>query len=193
MAWHTPPGFFAANETLNDLPEALLKAMIRDAVIMVLERKIHVMPIKEYTKNAGDISESEITSATNACLYIVRQLSSDSKSNTDRKAANSILVRETDLSKPVRAAFVLACIPEDGAKQVKRVLNVGKLVDFKWKIGMGISSTSCTALKSPFVSIQLSISDQNQKIQHHNLELTIKQFQDLRQTFKNILTQMEQV
>ena len=57
-----------------------------------------------------------------------------------------------------------------------QLLDVGKLIDLKWKVGMAVSSDSCKNLNSPFVCLSLTISDGSGNIKMHDLELSMAQF-----------------
>eukprot|EP00466_Bigelowiella_natans_P018708 jgi/Bigna1/83360/fgenesh1_pg.107_\ len=154
-----PPGFFAANEILNELPEEVTKQMISDGQ-KLQSRESESMPLECYEKLLPDSNRKNLSSAINAVLYIIRELSNSS--TQEPKALNKILERETDLAKTVRAQFALSFKGEDGEdakKKVTKSLALGKLVDIKWKLGMGMASSSCAALKAPFVSLVLSIAD----------------------------------
>jgi hypothetical protein len=58
-----------------------------------------------------------------------------------------------------------------------RTLQVGKLVDFNWRLGVGVASSACTDLAAPFVTIQLTIADSFGKVSVKTMELTTSQFQ----------------
>ena len=97
-----PPGFFAANEVLNELPGELLSRMIGDGQ-RYIRRQVDSMPTEEYAKMApAGASLASVRSATNAVVYILRQLS---LSKAEGKAASALLESETDLNEAARAAF----------------------------------------------------------------------------------------
>lgn len=188
-----PPGFFAANEVLNELPGELLSRMIGDGQ-RYIRRQVESMPTEEYAKMApAGASLASVRSATNAVVYILRQLS---LSKAEGKAASALLESETDLNEAARAAFSetgQGATQDQKSSSIRRALNVGKLVDIKWKLGMGVSSNTCKNLAAPFVTLSLKIVDPNQQSRVYTLELNLEQFQEFRQTFKNIAVQIDQV
>jgi len=192
----TPPGFFSANEALNALPIEIVQQLVSDGH-KVIAHEIQSIPEGHYRKMLPESQlQTSLRNAINATLYILRALIASGEK--DPKALNQILERETDLSKAVRAKFALSFASQDADANekkslLKRTLRVGKLVDIQWKLGMGISSNTCTALKAPFVSMVLSIADQDRQVKKYPLELSIEEFHDFRNTFKQMAIQIEQV
>ena len=159
-----------------------------------IRRQVESMPTEEYAKMApAGASLASVRSATNAVVYILRQLS---LSKAEGKAASALLESETDLNEAARAAFSetgQGATQDQKSSSIRRALNVGKLVDIKWKLGMGVSSNTCKNLAAPFVTLSLKIVDPNQQSRVYTLELNLEQFQEFRQTFKNIAVQIDQV
>lgn len=65
----------------------------------------------------------------------------------------------------------------------KQSFSIGKLVNLRWRLGIAVKSSSCSALNAPFVSLLMEVEDGNQKKTTHTLELTLAEFQV---TFKKL-------
>ena len=56
-------------------------------------------------------------------------------------------------------------------------IKAGQLVDFKWRLGVAISSSSCKNLASPYVAMSFTVQNANGNKIHHTVELSYKEFQ----------------
>jgi len=72
-------------------------------------------------------------------------------------------------------------------------LRLGQLMGLDWKLGVGISSSHCRALNSPFVSLVLRVAEPDGRVTAHALELTLAQFQEFSKTFREIRQQLDTV
>jgi hypothetical protein len=54
--------------------------------------------------------------------------------------------------------------------------NVGRLVDFQYRLGVAMSASNCKNLGSPYVSVLVRVKDAQDRIQTQTLEMTIPQF-----------------
>jgi len=73
----------------------------------------------------------------------------------------------------------------------KQSFSIGKLVNLRWRLGIAVKSSSCSALNAPFVSLLMEVEDGNQKKTTHTLELTLAEFQDLAKQFQEMATLMD--
>ncbi|EGG15371.1 COMM domain-containing protein 6 [Cavenderia fasciculata] len=67
-----------------------------------------------------------------------------------------------------------------------KVFNIGQLVDFQWKLGVSVSSNHSQELNVPFISVFIKVLNSNNDISSHSFELTVPEFQDFAQQFKDI-------
>ncbi|PVD35041.1 hypothetical protein C0Q70_06322 [Pomacea canaliculata] len=65
-------------------------------------------------------------------------------------------------------------------------VDVGQLLDIKWKLGFAVSSDDCKNLNFPFVTLVLKTADVSNQEHLHTVEMTLAQFR----TFSNQLQQM---
>jgi len=68
---------------------------------------------------------------------------------------------------------------------------VGELIDFQWKLGVSMKSNNCNTLNHPFISILIEVAEANSKQTTHTFELSLAQFQDFAQNFKDLSELME--
>ncbi|XP_077984466.1 COMM domain-containing protein 6-like isoform X2 [Glandiceps talaboti] len=73
------------------------------------------------------------------------------------------------------------------------MLNIGQLVDLKWKLGMGISSDSCRNLNSPYVAITITVADPSGHHITRTFEMTIPEFQNFYKQMKEMASVLETV
>ena len=57
------------------------------------------------------------------------------------------------------------------------MLKLGRLFDLQWKLGVSISSSNCSNLSAPFVSLSYKVSDTNGKAKGYSMELSFPEFQ----------------
>ncbi|EFA75501.1 COMM domain-containing protein 6 [Heterostelium album PN500] len=73
----------------------------------------------------------------------------------------------------------------------KQIFNIGRLIDFQWKLGVSVSSNKCEELNTPFISVFLKVLDTNNQTISQSFELTLPEFQDFAQQFKDMSALME--
>ncbi|XP_061485994.1 COMM domain-containing protein 6 isoform X2 [Rhineura floridana] len=79
------------------------------------------------------------------------------------------------------------------SEDAKNVAAVGQLIDFQWKLGMAVSSDSCKSLKSPYVTITIKVADASGHITSKTFEMTVPQFQNFFNQFKEMAAVFETV
>lgn len=57
------------------------------------------------------------------------------------------------------------------------LLQLGRLFDLQWKLGVAVSSSNCSNLGAPFVALSYKISDANGKARGYAMELSYPEFQ----------------
>jgi hypothetical protein len=71
-------------------------------------------------------------------------------------------------------------------------LDLGRIVDLEWRAGIGVSSSHCSSLNAPFVSLKFKVRDATTgAISVHPLELSLAEFQALKGTFASIGAQLD--
>nr|XP_034970128.1 COMM domain-containing protein 6 isoform X1 [Zootoca vivipara] len=79
------------------------------------------------------------------------------------------------------------------SEDAKNVAVVGRLIDFQWKLGMAVSSDSCKSLKSPYVTMAVKVADASGHITSKTFEMTVPQFQNFYNQFKEMAAVLETV
>ncbi|XP_044293803.1 COMM domain-containing protein 6 [Varanus komodoensis] len=79
------------------------------------------------------------------------------------------------------------------SEEAKSVSALGQLVDFQWKLGMAVSSDSCKSLKSPYVTVTVKVVDASGHITSKTFEMTVPQFQNFHEQFKEMASVLETV
>ncbi|XP_028291218.1 COMM domain-containing protein 6 isoform X2 [Gouania willdenowi] len=78
-------------------------------------------------------------------------------------------------------------------QKVQGALGIGRIVDMQWKLGMAVSSDTCRNLNSPYVTLQLKIAEPSGFIRQRSFEMSVQQFQNFHQQFKEMAAVMETV
>ncbi|KAG5283182.1 hypothetical protein AALO_G00039230 [Alosa alosa] len=78
-------------------------------------------------------------------------------------------------------------------QEAHAIANIGQMVDMQWKLGMAVSSDMCRSLNSPYVSLLLKIADASGEVSYKSFEMSIPQFQNFHQQFKEIAAALETV
>ena len=102
------------------------------------------------------------------------------KTRVDAAALASAL-SFTEMNQGV-AQLLAECFTQFQSKQAAspataRTLNIGQLVSMDWKLGVAVQSSSCKALRVPYVSLVMRVADQEGNIESHPMELTVPEFQ----------------
>lgn len=63
----------------------------------------------------------------------------------------------------------------DGAAAAVKMLGLGKFVGLDWKVGVGVQSSNCANLNTPFVALNVRISVDG-KTETHSVEMSIEEF-----------------
>eukprot|EP01038_Epipyxis_sp_PR26KG_P007817 gene7817-10619_t len=177
-------GCLALNsESLNDGNSITLRTQQILATTKAKELKNHLI-------------EKIDTNETKVLKYIVRSISAAVPSVTKKEIA-SVLDTVTFLSRDC-IAQIIAGLEEDGNPEVleslKKFTNQsGKLENFKWRIGVALSSSSCKRFFSPYVSISFDIIDCNSKISSHTAELNLEQFKAFQSSFEKVAKVMDEL
>lgn len=66
-----------------------------------------------------------------------------------------------------------------------------QLLSMEWNLGVSISSSSCRALKAPFVSLSFRVLGEGGAEECRSVELSLPEFQMLKAHFEEISAQMD--
>ncbi|KAK7452264.1 hypothetical protein BaRGS_00039745 [Batillaria attramentaria] len=72
-------------------------------------------------------------------------------------------------------------------------VDVGKLVDIKWKVGLAVSSDECKNLNFPFVTMTLKTADSSGQEHLRTVEMTLSQFRNLSRELQEAAKALETV
>ena len=99
----------------------------------------------------------------------------------DSTTMTSILQQNTVLSSDLISIIVehLSKIDKTPAAQSEKKLihRIGQMVDFKWRLGVAVSSNSCRDLQNPYVVVSFAVVESDGTKNYHSAELTLEQFQ----------------
>ncbi|XP_061580637.1 COMM domain-containing protein 6 [Cololabis saira] len=78
-------------------------------------------------------------------------------------------------------------------QEARAMLSIGQVLDLQWKLGMAVSSDSCRSLNSPYVTLLLKILKPSGETSQRSFEMTIPQFQNFHQQFREMAALLETV
>ncbi|XP_074661462.1 COMM domain-containing protein 6-like isoform X2 [Tubulanus polymorphus] len=158
------------------------------------QQKISFVNINNFQMKL-DQSESSIQSVVNAVSFIYKFAT---KSKLDEKDLATQLKSGAILNDD--AIAVIKHVWKDHGKSLidastilQRSISAGKLVDFKWKLGLAMTSDTCKNLNSPYVVISLKVADSAGRVTNKSFELTVPEFQNFSKELKNMSNVMETV
>ncbi|XP_068703079.1 COMM domain-containing protein 6-like [Montipora capricornis] len=188
-----PQGFNSAVEVLNSLPQDILAEMCQD-VAAFLQYKIALFPLEQYQKSLQSAEISyDAKLVFNAISYIFR-CAAKAKLPTDKLIAElktSLCWKESTLS-----AFKHVW-NEQGkilcSSDLAQTLSVGQLLDMKWKLSVGVSSSACRSLNSPYITALITATDPSGAILTKSFEMTIGEFKKFASQMREIASVLETV
>lgn len=180
-------------EAVNKVPTDILAEMCQDAVSF-LQYKLNVVPHEEYCKHfqrSGVDGDSKLI--FNTICYIFRiaartKLTADKLS--DELSASSVW------KEPTLSVFKRVW-DEQGrvlcSQDLKQVLSVGQLVDIKWKLNIGMSSSCCRSLNAPYIAMVITVADPSGNLSVHSMEMTVTEFKKFSNKIKDMSSVLETV
>lgn len=188
-----PQGFNSAVEALNTLPQDILAEMCQDAAAF-LQYKIALFPLEQYQKslhNAGISYDAKLI--FNAISYIFR-CAAKAKLPAEKLTAE---LKSCLCWKDSTLSVVKRVWNEQGkilcSSDVSQTLNVGQLLDMKWKLSVGVSSSACRSLNSPYITASVTLSDPSGAILTKSFEMTIGEFKKFAAQMREIASVLETV
>nr|XP_058968652.1 COMM domain-containing protein 6-like [Pocillopora verrucosa] len=79
------------------------------------------------------------------------------------------------------------------SSDLTQTLNVGQLLDMKWKLSVGVSSSSCRSLNSPYITALVTVTDPSGAITSKSFEMTIGEFKKFASQMREIASVLETV
>ncbi|XP_035682403.1 COMM domain-containing protein 6-like isoform X2 [Branchiostoma floridae] len=192
-----PQGFYSAVDTINGLPQDILAEMCQE-VGLFLQYKIGSVNTARFCERIQetcvDTSHHEVQSAINALTFLFRSAASS-------QASTSELVQQLKVSgawTKDSLAVVKHVWDQQGklltaSDSVSQVLNIGQLIDMKWRLGVAIGSDTCRNLNSPFVAMTIKIAEPSGNVVTKSFEMTVPEFQNFSRQMKDMAAMLETV
>ncbi|XP_078246904.1 COMM domain-containing protein 6 isoform X2 [Pogona vitticeps] len=195
---HRLADFGSTSDIIKRIPQDLF-AELCEQVIQYLQCQIPAVNTIELCQRfqaAGiEIVASDLAKVVNAISFIFSTAAKNKLSSEEL----STRLGHTVSSLPKQAVQVIRHVwNEQGraitvAENAKNVVAVGQLIDFQWKLGVTVSSDSCKSLKSPYVTIAVKVADASGHITNKTFEMTVPQFQNFYNKFKEMASVLETV
>ena len=186
-------GFSYAVKAINQIPPDLLLEMCQDVTSM-LQCKTSFLPLDHYqmclSRTSSD-SDVDPKLVVNGLTHVFRsaalgKLTPESLYNELK--ANAALKEE-----------VLATLKRVWTQQghllsnsnLSQSFNVGQLLDIQWKLSVGMSSSNCKGLNSPYITALVKSTDSFGKISSNSFEMTLSEFKKFANEMRDISSIME--
>ncbi|XP_071951190.1 COMM domain-containing protein 6-like [Antedon mediterranea] len=188
-----PKGFSKAVEVIHTFPQDIFTETCRDVLLCLQcsQGPVNADNLLEKLEEADvRCSNGDVESAIEAIVFVFRS-SAKCNATPDELAdelSKSLLWDATTVS-------VMKQLWNEQGKLLStpatRLLNVGKLIDMRWKLGMAMSSESCKNINSPFVTISLKVANSSGLVTTRSFEMTISEFQNFSKEMKEMASMLD--
>ncbi|XP_031554957.1 COMM domain-containing protein 6-like [Actinia tenebrosa] len=188
-----PQGFNAAVEKIKIIPQDIFAEICQD-VADFLQYKLSVIDTEQHQKRlnqAGIDCDAKLVS--NVITYIFR-------SSAKAKATPNQLIEELSAAmiwEESSLAVIKHIWNEQGnflcSPDLVKTLNVGQLVDMRWKLSIGMSSSICRNLNAPYITLLITVSDSSGNLKSKSCELTVSEFKKFSSLMREMSSMLETV
>ncbi|XP_062982074.1 COMM domain-containing protein 6 isoform X1 [Elgaria multicarinata webbii] len=185
-------------DIIKTIPQDLL-AELCEQIIQYMQCQIPAVNTVELCQRfqaAGiEIVVSDLTKVVNAISFVFSTAAKNKLSSEEL----STRLGSSVSTLPKQAVQVIRHVwNEQGSSIImsadgKNIAAVGQLMDFQWKLGMAVSSDSCKSLKSPYITMAVKVADASGHITSKTFEMTVPQFQNFYNQFKEMAIVLETV
>ncbi|ESO94035.1 hypothetical protein LOTGIDRAFT_153516 [Lottia gigantea] len=194
---HFQEGFRESLSRCNQISDELFLMICYD-IIEFQQLKISSLRTKKYYENIQDIESSKskdiIDNVIKSVSAIVRSACENKETGEELKSRlDKLSVLSNDKinllvqawQKEGKQLILTGCVFQD--------LNIGKLLDIKWKLGMAVSSNDCKHLNTPYVTMAITVADQSGTAIQHSIEMTVPQFRNFSKQLKEMSVLLDSV
>eukprot|EP00038_Savillea_parva_P009478 m.183799 g.183799 ORF g.183799 m.183799 type:complete len:204 (+) comp15942_c0_seq1:149-760(+) len=190
----TPTGYVPAVGVLCSFPQDILAELAND-VLDFLSYSLGAVDTNTYRKRlraAGvDVTPTQVQGATNALVYslrdavvnklepaaLVSKLKGYGASVWSGKSVN--VVKHVWGERGAQVVKAASSLPES-------LMNIGRLVSFKWALKLSVDSDSAKNLGRAFIAVELRIVDGADCMHTKSFELSLFQFQNWAKQLREI-------
>lgn len=192
---NSPQGFTNAAKSLNQLPQGLLAEMCQD-VIAFLQYRVGFINVDEHQMNITCTCHSTPLPSAQECINALTFMF---RSAAEHKLSWEKVTEELKASMEWSelAILVIGHIwKEEGASIIdiqQRMLNIGQLVSMEWRLGISMSSNTCRALNSPYVTLVFTVVNDvvTGTTKKYSMELSMQQFRNFSTQLKEMSSLLE--
>jgi hypothetical protein len=140
------------------------------------------------------MSASDVASMVNALAYVVRGCL-EQKLDKDGAALMSALATSTEASEETTGRLVACWTTSCGnsAKESQSAFTIGQLDGMDWKLGVALSSSTCSQLVTPYVTLTFKVKDSNGGLRVKQLELTLSEFKGMSRQMSEVAAKMDRL
>ena len=176
-----PLGFATGCSSLNELaleqPE-FFQQLVRNCV-------------KHANYHPQNVTEQSHSDAVNVINFIVRSSQQATPAPSVQMLAG-VLDSMTFLTRAT-VEQIVPILQEKGEEDAVKLPSFGQMRNFKWKVGVAVSSNQCKNLYAPYVSVSFDIIQANGQTATHTAEMNFQQFKEFHSSFKQVAVLMDNV
>lgn len=191
-----PDGFFSASEAFCSFPDEIQQGMCVLALKYlhgnILNVDVDFMNIM-LRDGSHFIDRRQQQAVLDALIYVFR---SATKLSLDVNEFSHQLLRSSIWNKNSVETVTRFWRDKSSTFSVESAssfLNVGKLLEVQWKVGMAVSSSLCKNLNSMFVTMMLRVLDPKGEIIMKSFEMTLSDFRKFSSQIRDLANMMATV
>ncbi|XP_065885609.1 COMM domain-containing protein 6-like [Dysidea avara] len=192
---NSPQGFTNAVKLLNQLPQGVLAEMCQD-VAAFLQYRAGFINVDEHQMNISCSCQSTPVPSAQECI---NALTFVFRSAAEHQLSWEQLTEElkSSMQWSEAAITVVGHVWKEEASNVidvqRRMLNIGQLASMEWKLGVSMSSSSCRALNSPYVTLMFTVVTDmvSGTTKQYSVELDMQQFQNFSTQLREMSSLLE--
>lgn len=191
-----PDGFISAVQHLNTFPQDLFAELCQDVIdFLQYSRLVSAPTFVQKLNEAGiESSKQQAQGAINALTFLFRSAAREHTSPEDlvKELKATLAWSEANLA-VIKHIWLLQGKALSSPDLASKLLNVGQLVDMKWKLGVAMTSHCCKNLNSPFVTLTLTVGNSSGQLSTHAFEMTVPEFKNFSRQMKEMAAMLETV
>jgi len=190
----TPAGYAPAVGVLCSFPQDLLAEVTNDALdfLSYTTGAVDTQSFRKRLRAAEvELSAVQVQGATNALIYSLRDAVTNKLEPADLvtklkgygatvwsgKAVN--VVKHVWGERGGEVVAAAAALPQ-------AIMNIGRLIDFKWALKLSVESSTAKNLGRAFIAVELKVADGADQIHTRAFEVSLFQFQNWAKQLREI-------
>ncbi len=170
-----PAGFGSSISAMNSMSAPNLEALIGSVM----------------TEHFSAVTVDEDRAVSGAISYLHRGVVEHKVDAAELKASLGMCTEASGATVEILVRLLTGT--SEPLARSKSAFNIGQLTNLEWKLGVAVASSQCNALLTPFVSLELHVSDTNGETRIQTVELTYSEFQTMSKTMTEVASKLDRL